>query len=96
MGARTLHPERAESVLLTVVHPLEFIPAPDLGLGGGATVAVPPATYKVVPGIVALDPGGGVGDPARPLTTVHARDGYCGPRCARGNFAGALTSTTVT
>ena len=46
--------ERAAAVL-TVLHPLAFIPG-DGGEIGGTPPAVPPAGYKVVPGIVAPSP----------------------------------------
>jgi hypothetical protein len=53
-GAGTTVDERAEPVL-TVLHPIVFIPGAD-GAIGGAPPAVPPASYKVVPGIVSPDP----------------------------------------
>ncbi|HLB23807.1 MAG TPA: hypothetical protein VJP07_06910 [Dehalococcoidia bacterium] len=45
---------RAESSL-TVVHPIVFLTTPD-GKLAGTPPAVPPAGYKVVPGVVTLDP----------------------------------------
>jgi hypothetical protein len=40
---------------LTVLHPIVFLTAPDVGLVG-TPPAVPPAGYEVVPGVVTLDP----------------------------------------
>jgi hypothetical protein len=53
-GAGTTIDERAASVI-TVLHPVVFIPGLD-GEVGGTPPAVPPASYRVVPAIVAPDP----------------------------------------
>jgi hypothetical protein len=53
-GAGTTVSETAAAVL-TVLHPLVFIPSPDGGIAGSRP-AVPPAGYQIVPGIVAPDP----------------------------------------
>jgi hypothetical protein len=53
-GAGTTVSETAASVL-TVLHPLVFIPSAD-GALAGARPGVPPAGYQIVPGIVAPDP----------------------------------------
>ena len=53
-GAATTVSENAASVL-TVLHPLVFIPTAD-GAIAGTRPGVPPAGYQIVPGIVAPDP----------------------------------------
>jgi hypothetical protein len=84
-GAGTTVSESAASVL-TVLHPLVFIPSPD-GTLAGARPGVPPAGYQIVPGVVAPDPE--IVDTI--LRSTELRDTHAGAIAAavqEGNYSG--------
>jgi hypothetical protein len=84
-GAGTTVSEAAASVL-TVLHPVVFIPAPDGGIAG-TRPGVPPAGYQIVPGIVAPDPA--VIDTilrSTDLRTAHAQQ--IASAVEEGNYSG--------
>lgn len=85
IGAGTPIDPRAENAI-TVLHPLAFLPADD-GTIVGQSPAVPPAGYKVVPGIVA--PSAEVVDNI--LRSTEARNAHANAiaqKVTDGNFAG--------
>lgn len=85
LPAGTTVDKRAESII-TTLHPIVFIPA-DTGVIAGNPPAVPPAGYKVVPGIVA--PSADVVDTilrSTQVTTTHAN--AIADAVKQGNFAG--------
>jgi hypothetical protein len=84
-GAGTTIDERAAS-LLTVLHPIHFIPGPD-GALGGTPPGVPPASYMVVPGIVAPDPAV-VDTILRSSDLRAAHVAAIAEEVERGNYAG--------
>lgn len=85
LSAGTNVDKRAESVI-TTLHPIVFIPA-DTGIIVGQPPAVPPAGYKVVPGVVA--PNADVVDTilrSTQITSTHAS--AIADAVKQGNFAG--------
>jgi hypothetical protein len=77
--------KRAQTAI-TTLHPIVFLPA-DTGVLAGQPPAVPPAGYKVVPGIVAPNPD--VVDNilrSSPITAAHAA--AIADAVKQGNFAG--------
>lgn len=78
--------DKLAETTITTLHPLVFVPA-DTGAIGGQPPAVPPASYKVVPAIVAPDPN--VVDTvlrSTDITTKHVAS--IADVVKNGNFAG--------
>jgi len=78
--------DKAASPVLTTLHPLTFIPTAD-GKLAGQPPAVPPASYTVVPGVVAPDPEAVNGIlRSADLRETHAN--AIADAVKQGNFAG--------